>query len=521
MMINTDREELASQLRGSLLEFTRYFYKYLTGREFIISKPNSRESHHITICRAYTKLFWEQKDSHGLLIAVPPGYGKSVMSCMWIAWCFTHYDDCNFLYISYSHDLAARHTSFVKQIMNSPLYKYLFDVQIKQDTRAKDKFETLGGGTVNAFGSGGAITGTNAGLQGQNRFSGCVLIDDAHKPDDVYSDSMRQAIIRNYQETILQRPRDVRVPIVFIGQRLHQEDLGSHLLSGQDVRKWETVILKGIDEAGNCLYPEVQPLKYLLDLQEKQPQVFSAQIQQEPLPAGGSIFKPEWFEILDKEPEMLATFLTCDTAETDKSYNDATVFSFWGVYEIESMGRKTSQIGLHWLDCLELRIEPKDLKTAFLDFYGNCSLHLKPPLMAAIEKKSTGVTLISILKELRGMTIREIERTKTSGSKTQRFLESQPYVSSRLVSFTKNSKHIESCIDHMTKITLNGAHRWDDRADTLADAVRIALIEKTLYNLDNKLEESKKEIMSGMQEAVRQKLKLGMIRYGNRQGPFR
>jgi predicted phage terminase large subunit-like protein len=511
-MIDIEKEEISSKLRGSLLEFIRYFYQHLTSRTFIVSSPISRESHHITICRAYTNLFWNQKESYGLLLAIPPGYGKSVMSCMWIAWCFTHYGDCNFLYISYSHDLAARHTSFIKQIMNCRLYKYLFDIEIKQDTRAKDKFETLAGGTVNAFGSGGAITGTNAGLQGQDRFSGCVLIDDAHKPDDVYSDSMRQSIIRNYQETILQRPRDVRVPIVFIGQRLHQEDLGSYLLSGQDVRKWETIILKGIDAAGNCLYPEVQPLNYLLELQQKQPQVFSAQIQQEPLPAGGSIFKPEWFEILEKEPTMLATFITCDTAETSLSYNDASVFSFFGVYEIESMGRKTSQLGLHWLNSIELRIEPKDLKTAFIDFYGECCLHPKPPLMAAIEKKSTGVTLISVLKELRGITIREIERTKASGSKTQRFLEIQSYVASRLVSFTENAKHVANCVQHMSKITCNDAHRWDDIADTLADAVRIALIEKTIYHIDNK-SDSRKQMMAEMTKVTRQKHELNRMRY--------
>lgn len=34
----------------------------------------------------------------------------------------------------------------------------------------------------------------------------------------------------------------------------------------------------------------------------------------------------------------------------------------------------------------------------------------------------------------------------------------------------------------MTKISANEAHRWDDRADTLADAIKIALIDKTLIS---------------------------------------
>jgi len=78
------------------------------------------------------------------------------------------------------------------------------------------------------------------------------------------------------------------------------------------------------------------------------------------------------------------------------------------------MGRKTGEIGLHWLDCQELRVEPKDLKDCFLDFWQDCMRYRLPPLMAAIEKKSTGTTLISVLQELRGMQIRNIERTRES-----------------------------------------------------------------------------------------------------------
>ena len=42
--------------------------------------------------------------------------------------------------------------------------------------------------------------------------------------------------------------------------------------------------------------------------------------------------------MMEEEPNVLYSFITADTAETSKSYNDATVFSFWGIYEIESYG---------------------------------------------------------------------------------------------------------------------------------------------------------------------------------------
>ncbi len=462
MTIDLDKEQHRAQLLGSLLEFTRFFYEDLTKRPFIISQPIGRESHHITVARELTNLFRVQKEAHGLDINIPPGYGKSVMVCMFVSWCYAHYSDCNFIYISYSHELAAAHTSFIKQVMSLPKYRYLFDVEISRDTRAKDHFRTNGGGEVAAFGSSGAVTGRNAGSPGLNRFSGAVIIDDAHKPNEVHSDSIRETVKRNYRETILQRPRDIRVPILFMGQRLHEDDLPAYLLSGEDVRKWDTLILKGLDDAGNALYPEVQNAAYLKELKEKHPFVFSSQIQQEPIPSGGSLFKEEWFHICDFEPEIIYTFITADTAETSKSYNDASVFSFWGLYEVETMGRKTGQYALHWLDCLETRVEPKDLKDVFLDFWGDCMRHKVIPMVAAIEKKSTGVTLLSVLKELRGMQMRDIERNASSGSKTARFLAAQPYIASKLISFTKDSRHMKMCIDHMTKITATDSHRHDD-----------------------------------------------------------
>lgn len=511
MKIDYEKEMEASRLRGSLLEFTRYFFQYLTGREFIISKPIGRESHHITVCRSLTQV--KRLELLREIINLPPGCGKSTLASMFAAWCWADAPFCNFLYISYSHELAVKHTAFIKSIVSSRMYQYLFNVEIDPESRAKDSFKTLQGGSIKAFGSAGAITGQDAGLPGLESFSGAVIIDDAHKPDEAHSDTVRQGVINNYDETIRQRCRGVNVPIIYIGQRVHEADLTDFFLSGKDVDDWHSTILKGLDDAGNALYPEMMPKEKLLALQEKSPYVFASQYQQDPLPAGGGLFKKDWFVVLEEEPAFICTFITADTAETNKSWNDATVFSFLGVYEIETFGKKTGELGLHWIDCMELRIEPKDLKEAFIDFYANCTLHPTPPMLAAIEKKSTGVTLVNILRDLRGMQIREIERTAASGSKTQRFLEIQPYIASKRISLTANAKHVENCITHMSKITANNSHRFDDIADTLADGIRIALIEKTIYSMDNR-ESAKQKLMQGMNQSLQRKLKLGAARNG-------
>ena len=483
MLIDHDKETLAAELRGSLLRFTQFFYPLLTARDFLVGKPSGREPHQITIARELTRAFRLELPTQRLLINVSPGSGKSTLVSMWVSWALAQYPDSRFLYISYSKALAAKHTDNIKRVIQLPHYKYLFDVHIRHDSKAKEYFQTTAGGAVAAVGSSGTVTGLDAGVPGVDRFSGALIIDDPIKPDDAASDTIRASVQENYRETIQQRARSALVPFVYIGQRLHEDDLAAYLIGGHDGYEWEKVILKSIDASGNAMYPEVNTLESLLIKQKFDPYVFSSQYMQDPIPAGGALFKPDWIALLDEEPKCLMTFITADTAETNKSWNDATVFSFWGVYDIEVMGRKTGEIGLHWLDTQELRIEPKDLEPAFIEFWQGCMIHPMPPLIAAIEKKSTGVTLVSVLQKLRGLQIRQIERTRASGSKTQRFIEVQPYIASGRVSMTEGAKHQKLCLEHISKITANDTHRHDDIMDTLTDAIRLALIDKTLsYN---------------------------------------
>lgn len=479
----TELDDLRAELLGSYIYFCQVFFPQLTGREFIISQPMGRESHFITIAKNLTKISRQQQ--FDTIFNVPPGSGKSTLLSLWVGWNFAKYADCQFLYVSYSKTLATKHTEFIRRLLQLPDYMNLFDVRIKEDSRAKDSFQTQAGGSVKAFGAAGAITGQDAGLPGLDRFSGAVIIDDAHKPDEVHSDVIRESVIQNYKETILQRPRAPTVPIIFIGQRLHEDDLGAYLLSGEDERKYVPVVLPAIDATGNALYPEVNPLEQLLDKKEKTPYVFASQYQQDPIPPGGAVFKEHQFIFLDEEPEIILTFITADTAETSKTYNDATAFSFWGLYEIEEMGRKTGEYALHWLDCEEIRVEPKDLETSFRNFYAACMLHPVKPKVAAIEKKSTGATLCSVLQDMRGLDIREVQRTKLDGSKTVRFLEMQPYIASKQISFTYGAKHAAKCIQHMLKITANDSHKHDDICDTCYDAIKICLKDKTLYIPDS------------------------------------
>ncbi len=498
----SDRVIFDSELRRTLLSnlfvFHRFMFEKRTGREFMLSRPDGNESHFKTVCRELEDAFYLK--STRLVINIPPGWAKSELCKSFICWCFAHYPDCKFLYISHSFELATVHTASIKQTLCMPIFKQLFGIEIRRDSSAKDAFMTTDGGAVVAFGSQGGIVGYDAGLPGLNRFSGCVIIDDIHKPDEVHSDTIRERVKRNYFETIERRPRAPNVPIILIGQRLHEDDLIAHLLSGADGQVWKKVIIKALDDAGNARYPEVNPLSQLKIMREKQPYVFASQYQQDPMPAGGGLFQESWFPLLDETPKIIATFVTCDSAETTEEYNDATVFSFWGLYNISFNGTDIENLyGLHWINCEEIRIEPKDLKDHFLDFWTGCLRYPIQPKFAAIEKKSTGVTLVSVLKGTPGLRVIEIERAGAKNSKANRFIEMQQYISSGQVSLPRNGRHTEMCIKHMGKITATNVHKFDDICDTAADAVRMALIEKTIINkqTNNNHEQIAGKLMSG------------------------
>lgn len=475
-----DLHQLRVDLLADFLLFTRFMFKEQTGRDFIMSQPASNESHFIEIARSLEDVFFGKIKY--LLINCPPGWSKSELIKKFIAWTYGWYADCNHLYISFAHELASSHTHIIKQTMSLPIYRRLFPhVDISRETSAKDFFKTTCGGAVAAFGSSGPVTGRDAGLPGLDRYSGGVFVDDIHKPDEVHSDVIREKVKRNFIETIAPRCRGFNVPIVIIGQRLHQDDLFTYLLNGEDGNKWHHVNIKALDDVGNARYPEVLPRDVLLNMKQHKPYVFASQYQQDPIPAGGGLYKEDYFPLLEHCPPILASFITVDTSETEKDWNDKTVFSFWGLYQIKHKNEAVPDLfALHWLDCREMNIEPKDLEDEFLDFWSSCMTFSVKPQCAIIEKKSTGVTLVSVLKRTQGIKVIGIERTSKSGSKTQRFIDMQQYIAAKQVSLPMLAKHTKMCLNHMTDITANNTHRFDDIADTCYDAVNAAFIDKII-----------------------------------------
>ena len=121
---------------------------------------------------------------------------------------------------------------------------------------------------------------------------------------------MRESVNDWYFNTLISRVNSPSTPFIFIGQRLHEDDLAGNLINKKDGYEWDQLILPALDDRKVPLCPTIQTQEALLTMQETMPYEFASQYQQNPQPAGGGIFKPEWFPLLDFEPDFDFTFLT-------------------------------------------------------------------------------------------------------------------------------------------------------------------------------------------------------------------
>ena len=442
------------------------------------------------------------------MINIAPRYGKSEWVIHLIAYGLAYFPHSRFMYISKDSDLAIRHCKYIEQIVKLPEFQRIYGISwaSSKSQPASFLFTTDAGGEVYAVGAGGGITGRGAGIQGVDHFSGFAIIDDIHKIEEVHSPAVRERIATWYAETFLFRLNNPRkTPVITIGQITQEDDLLMRLRAGKhDPYPYHNIVLESMDAAGNALYPEMHTAEEHRAMEKANKYAWWAQHQQRPQPAGGAIFMEENFRILDEIPDnILATFVTVDTAETSKTHNDATVFSFWALYKIKQNGIETDQYALAWLNCWELRVEPKDLENEFMQFYYQCLMFHVKPVCIGVEKKSTGTTLLSVLQKLPGIlvvdTIPHRKQSKSSAivqnldynlqetikhsNKIDRFLACQPIVATGRISFIKNADHNELCIKHLTKITASDKHMHDDIADTMSDAVFMGLLNNFIIDL--------------------------------------
>lgn len=265
-----------------------------------------------------------------LIVNLPPRNLKSIMiSVAWVAWRLGNDPTLNFVCVSYSNELSAKHARDCRSIMQSRWYHDLFPgTRINGSRSAAHDFETTAGGGRLATSIGGTLTGRGGDI---------IIIDDPIKPDDANSDTARDAVNEWFHSTLASRLNDKkRGAIVTVMQRLHQYDLCGMLIKTGD---WDVLTLPSIaveDEiipltrgrvharkTGDILHPSREPYAALMAVKQGVGSInFEAQYQQNPVPAEGNMIRAEWLRVYDHLPDHGEVVQSWDTASKDGIHND-------------------------------------------------------------------------------------------------------------------------------------------------------------------------------------------------------
>jgi predicted phage terminase large subunit-like protein len=276
-----------------------------------------------------------------LIINMPPRSLKSIAaSVAYPAYILGLDPSRRIICVSYSGDLAKKHSNDFRAIVESPWFQSTFPTaRIGPFKNNETEIELTARGFRMATSVGGTLTGRGGDI---------LIIDDPLKPDDALSETKRTNANQWFTNTLLSRLDDKRTgAIVVVMQRVHMDDLTGFLTENSD--EWEILTLPAIatcDDAiplwggekhlrkvGEALSPEREPLQILEALKlQLGSDGFSAQYQQMPVPPGGAMVKRHWIKRYSELPpkhEQILVMQSWDTASKGGPDNDWSVCTTW------------------------------------------------------------------------------------------------------------------------------------------------------------------------------------------------
>jgi predicted phage terminase large subunit-like protein len=329
-----------------------------------------------------------------LIINMPPRYLKSLtVTVAFTAFLLGHEPWRKIFAISYGDDLSAKHASDFRSLVHAPWFKRAF--RKLQILRSVDGELVT---TKRGFRKSTSVSGPLTGLGGD-----LFIIDDPQKPVDAQSELRRNSLNQWVSNTLMSRLDNKQTgAIIVVMQRVHMDDLSGFLSNSPD--DWEILSLPAIAEAeenipigngeiyhrqiGEALHPELESLDTIRQLQHIMgPDVFAAQYQQSPVPAGGAMIKRVWLRYYDQLPERTyeaKVIQSWDTAAKDGAQNDWSVCTTWLVIDEH----------FYLLDLTRGRYEYPQLRDTAVALAG----HFKPDEIL-IEEASTGIALAQDLKK--------------------------------------------------------------------------------------------------------------------------
>lgn len=276
-----------------------------------------------------------------LLINVPPGFRKSLQTCVfWPSWEWgpRRMADLRYLFIGYRGQLTVTNNQKLRRIVESDMYRRLWPhVSLVDDQNTKSFFEN----TKTGFALATSIGGTVMGKRGDR-----AVLDDPNNTKETDSEARLDEAVQFVSEVLPTRVNDPETfAQVTIMQRTGERDVAGHFLANNLVdchlcipMEWrkghpyiaypERVTAIGWcdprTEDGELAFPErfsresVEQLKKEMEAWGGDYAV-AGQLDQLPIPRGGGLFQEEWFTRvvdLDEVPSGGVTVRGWDLAGT-------------------------------------------------------------------------------------------------------------------------------------------------------------------------------------------------------------
>lgn len=396
-----------------------------------------------------------------LIINLPPRYLKSIMvSVVFPAFVLGHDPHKKIFGISYGADLAAKHASDFRAIVESAWFRRAFPKMQVARANGGDIYTTRRGFRK--------ATSVQAALTG---FGGDIfIIDDPQKPDDAQSETLRNAVNLWFSNTLRSRlDNKEKGVIIVVMQRVHLNDLTGHLLETN--KDWTVLDLAAIAEddeeieigrgkihwrrAGEALHPAYESLQTLQKLRnELGSEIFSAQYQQSPVPPGGAIIRKNWLRYYEVAPEhshRTKIIQSWDTAAKDGANNDWSVCTTWLLVD---------RTHYYLLDVTRGRYEYPRLRDTAIALAKRYQ-----PTAILIEDASTGIALS---QELRQSGVFVIKSVPIDRDKVNRLWIQQGKFEAGLVHFPRTAPWLATLEAELLAFP---QAKHDDQVDSLSQAL--------------------------------------------------
>lgn len=329
----TDDDIITTALRRDLASFIEHC--------FLTLEPGTPYQHnwHIEAIAYQLTRIWGGECKR-LIINVPPRSAKSIcVTIAFTAWLMGHDPRKRIMAISYAQELSLTHAAAFRSVVMSDWYGRAFPHFAIKANRGQE-IRTTEHGYRYASSIGGSVLGRGADL---------IVIDDPiNGLEAALSAAARRRVQAFYDGTLYSRLNDRKNgAIVIVMQRLHEDDLVGHVLEKED---WEVLSIPAIApedcsyrtgegkralyqrrrgeimHAGRDTFADLEAIKRNLGSLN-----FSAQYQQNPLPAEGQIIKRDWLYYYDDRPaEFDLKVASWDTASTQAEHSDWSVGMVWG-----------------------------------------------------------------------------------------------------------------------------------------------------------------------------------------------